>query len=723
MGWRGGESVVNLATMSERSQRSLPGYLDFDLEIGSGSGREYPLTARSADGEARETLRFPFDELALENRLLALQNALLRSGGKRRQILSPEQQAVQTFGRALFDALFVGEVRGRYDLAQREAAREGKGLRVRLRIQPAALAALPWEFLYDPRSAEYVCLSAHTPLVRYIELPRPMQPLIVPPPLRILGLIASPAGLEPLDVTREQARVERAVAGLQERGLVELTWLPGQTWRDLQRAMRSGPWHIFHFIGHGGFDPDADEGLVALADDEGRPHHLQATHLGRLLADHRSLRLVLLNACEGARGSDRDIFSSTAAILVRRGLPAVIAMQYEITDRAAVEFSQALYESLADGLPVEAAVTEARKAISIGVANSLEWGTPVLYSRASDGLLFDLAAAPAPKTQAADIPVPKTPAPRSSASSDAEPATPRQPDPPPAHFTIESPIHLELVRVPAGEFLMGSDLQVDMDAYDNEEPQHRLHLPEFYIGKYPVTVAQFAVFSKATGHKTNAEKAGYGLVRNGSEWKKVQGADWRHPVGPQSDVSDKADHPVVQVSWHDALTFCRWLSDATGRSFRLPTEAEWEKAASWESVDRETGKLGGRKRIWPWGDTFDKDKCNTLESGIRDTTPVDRYPAGASPCGAMDMAGNVWEWTGSLWGRDVEKPDYGYPYDPADGREALDAPDDVLRVVRGGSWYGYEGDARCAVRLWDVPVIFIDFIGLRVVVSLSASGF
>jgi CHAT domain-containing protein len=105
--------------------------------------------------------------------------------------------------------------------------------------------------------------------------------------------------------------VEAATKDLQANGLVELTWLKGKTWRDLQKEMRGGPWHIFHFIGHGAFDRNAGEGLIFLEDEEGASHRLSATQLGRLLADHHSLRLVLLNACEGARGSERDIFSST----------------------------------------------------------------------------------------------------------------------------------------------------------------------------------------------------------------------------------------------------------------------------------------------------------------------------------------------------------------------------------------------------------------------------
>jgi tetratricopeptide (TPR) repeat protein len=190
---------------------------------------------------------------------------------------------------------------------------------------------------------------------------------------------------------------------------VELTWLEGQTWRHVQRAMRGGPWHVFHFIGHGGFDATADEGVIALANDDGTAHLLRATELGRLLANHDALRMVILNACEGAKSSQRDIFSSTAATLARRGIPAVLAMQEEITDHAAIECTRAFYEALSDGLPVDASVSEARTAISVSVANTLEWGTPVLYMRSPDGVLFDIAKAtalpkPAPATVKAESP-------------------------------------------------------------------------------------------------------------------------------------------------------------------------------------------------------------------------------------------------------------------------------------------------------------------------------
>jgi hypothetical protein len=332
-------------------------------------------------------MRFPFDERELKEKLQGLEIALLRSGGKRRRIGAQEEQVVREFGRALFETLLGGEIRVSYEESLREARRQNKGVRLRLHVRPPELSALPWEFIYDP-SRDYLGLSSTTLLVRYLDAPQPTERLAVTPPLRILGMVASPRGLPQLDVGREKRRVEEATQGLRAEGMVELNWLEGQTWRDLQRAMRRGPWHVFHFVGHGGFDPETEEGAIALTQEAGRKHLLRATALARLLDDHFPLRLTFLNSCEGARGSDRDAFSSTAATLVRRGMPAVVAMQYEITDEAAIEFSRDFYEAVADGLPVDAAVAEARAAVSI--RSALEWGTPVLFMRSSDGRVFDI---------------------------------------------------------------------------------------------------------------------------------------------------------------------------------------------------------------------------------------------------------------------------------------------------------------------------------------------
>src|SRR5215212_5678462 len=363
-------------------------YLGFELEIREGVPREYPVSVRSPAGEALAQMRFPYDEWELKDRLQSLEIALLRSGGTRRRIASPEEHTVQDFGRGLFESLLVGEVRTRYEMSLSEARRQGKGLRLKLRIQPSELAVLPWEFLYDAERDRYPCLSSNTPLVRYLDLPQPVEPLRLSPPLRVLGMVTSPLGLDQLDVEHEKRLVEEATRGLRESGSLELTWLEGQTWRHLQRAMRRGPWHIFHFVGHGGFDAATEEGALALSNDVGHMHLLRARSLSELLDDHYPLRLVFLNSCEGARGSENDAFSSTAATLVRRGVPAVVAMQYEITDTAAIEFSRDFYEALADSLPVDAAVTEARAAVSMD--SMLEWGTPVLYMHSPDGRVFDV---------------------------------------------------------------------------------------------------------------------------------------------------------------------------------------------------------------------------------------------------------------------------------------------------------------------------------------------
>ncbi len=221
-------------------------YLDFEVDIGFGSGREYPVAViRSPAGEARETMRWPFDKPTLENYLATLQNALLRSGGAYRRALSPEEQSVQDFGREMFEALLAGEIRSRYDVSLREARQQSRGLRLKLRIHPPELATLPWEFMYDQRQAEYVSLSRDHPIVRYLELPQSVQPLPVTPPLNILGLIASPCGLSALDIEHEKQRMEVALKDLSRAR-------PGQShlarrFNLARPTPRDARWPLAHF--------------------------------------------------------------------------------------------------------------------------------------------------------------------------------------------------------------------------------------------------------------------------------------------------------------------------------------------------------------------------------------------------------------------------------------------------------------------------------------------
>jgi hypothetical protein len=326
-------------------------------------------------------MHLSFDQTTLEGRLDAVKKALLGETDEPTQV-------VQHFGSQLFEALIHNEVRSVYDMSRQATTTNGQGLRVKLRVNAPDLATIPWELLYDPRQGEFVALSRYTPVVRYLELPLPEPELAVTAPLRILGVVASPTDVESLDVEREKARLEDAIRELRDNGLAELIWLEGQTWRDVQVAMQGGPWHIFHFVGHASADDETVEGFLLLADDYGDSAPLSATQLGRLLGDQHTLRLAVLNACQGAQGHEGDIFSSIASVLVRRGLPAVLAMQYEISDEAAIEFTTSFYQALVANLPIDAAVSEARKAISLAITGSLEWGTPALFMRAPDGIIW-----------------------------------------------------------------------------------------------------------------------------------------------------------------------------------------------------------------------------------------------------------------------------------------------------------------------------------------------
>lgn len=287
--------------------------------------------------------------------------------------------------------------------------------------------------------------------------------------------------------------------------------------------------------------------------------------------------------------------------------------------------------------------------------------------------------------------------------------------PPPAKVPTWIFGGMEFVKVPHGEFLMGST-DKDKDAYDNEKPQHKLNISyDFLTARFPVTNALFQTFVKKASYKTKAENDGFGWTWDGKEWSKKNGANWHHPRGPETEITSLDNYPVVQVNWKDAQAFCTWLnqeyasSRPRGLVFRLPTEPEWEKSA--RSMDG---------RIFPWGNEFNPKNCNFRNDGPGRTTPIGLYsPHGDSPLGCADISGNVWEWTASLWGKDWQKPDYGYPYTSWDGRENQRAGDDVYRILRGGSFYNESRVVRAAVRVRTI-VVGDDF-GFRVALAPDLS--
>jgi hypothetical protein len=375
-----------MATPSLPEQRVE--YLDFEVSVITVKRGVYRASVRSAAGEDSAPFKMPYKADQLEKQLLVVENAILRSGLSGRQALSPQSKEIRDFGQKLFEALLPGDLQGLFRTTRALAREAGTGVRIRLNIEPAGLAAIPWEFLYDSRSGEYICLSAQTPIVRHLSLAQPIPQMEVAAPLRILGMVASPSGLEPLNTDNEKRRVQDALSDLIQKNAVVLHWLEGQTKSDLQHELRQGAYHVFHFVGHGGFDREKDEGFIALANDYGARSDCSASVLATLLADEPTLRLVILNSCEGATGGGKDVFSSTASIVLRRGdVAAVVAMQYQISDHAAITFAREIYRAIAAGLPVDIAVAEGRKAL-MGRDGSAEWATPVLHLRSRDGLLF-----------------------------------------------------------------------------------------------------------------------------------------------------------------------------------------------------------------------------------------------------------------------------------------------------------------------------------------------
>jgi formylglycine-generating enzyme required for sulfatase activity len=241
------------------------------------------------------------------------------------------------------------------------------------------------------------------------------------------------------------------------------------------------------------------------------------------------------------------------------------------------------------------------------------------------------------------------------------------------------PFEPEMILIPAGEFLMGSDPRKDQYAQDDEQPQGILYLPDFYLAKTPVTNGQYRAFVTATDYHP------------------------QEPLRSRGLPGDKEDHPVVGVPWYQAVAYCGWLSKMTGRAYSLPSEAEWEKAAR-----------GTDGRIYPWGDEWDPKRCNSRESRLLDTTSVEAYLDGASSYGILDLAGNVSEWTRSIWDQ--------YPYVAQDGRERLERLNSFYRrivfgppVRRGGSFYEHGRNVRCAVRLRDSTGLRDWDMGFRVV--------
>jgi hypothetical protein len=377
------------------------GYDELRLRIGVGK-ESYWVYASGAAGQASSPFRLPFNELEVENFILRA----TRGRASARRMESQALGDAKRFGGALFQSLFEQEnVRDLYVRAVAGARASGRGLRLTIALSDVPeLMAIPWEYLYD--KTDFLAVSTRTPIVRYLELPYADRALEVTPPLRILGVVSSPFDYQRLDVTRERQRLEAALGGLITSGLVTVEWLERATLSALLQALQRQEFHVLHYIGHGSFDRNLNDGLLVLEDDSGYAKPVNGDRLGMLIRDFKSLRLAVLNACEGALTAGTDLFAGVAASLVQREIPAVIAMQFEISDEAAIEFAQGFYSAIAAGRPVDAAIGAARLAIFAHRSDDIEWGTPVLFMRVPDGKIFEI-----PRQAVPPVPVPVPPVP------------------------------------------------------------------------------------------------------------------------------------------------------------------------------------------------------------------------------------------------------------------------------------------------------------------------
>lgn len=346
---------------------------NFDVRIlgDAGSGYRVEVTASPA-GETPQPVPMPSSP-----NLLAVEAALqdLRD-------FRADPGTVRELGGALWQAVFQAPIAGRY--AQSLGIAGDDGLRVRLRIDPAALQLLPWEYLHNPETGQFLALARRTPLVRYVARPQPVPPLKVDGPLCVLVLISEPSDQPALQVDRERALIEDALSPLTEAGAVELSVETDGRPDQLQDRLRQG-FHVLHYIGHGIMI--RGQGHLVLEDDEGTSRFVGASALESLLGD-TSLRCVVLTACESA-AAPGDPFLGLAPALVRGGVPAVVAMQMSMPDESAVVFTREFYRSLAHGWPVDACVTEGRLGIRAAVRDTrIDWGIPALFMRSDDGIIF-----------------------------------------------------------------------------------------------------------------------------------------------------------------------------------------------------------------------------------------------------------------------------------------------------------------------------------------------
>lgn len=512
-------------------------------------------------------------------------------------------------GQRLYEQAFSGEV-GSLFVKTRARLGLGQGLRLRLRLCEE-VSDWPWELLHD--GSDFLADAAELSIVRFLELPKRVRPLRMSHPLRVLVIPSRPRGQHALDLESEWKQIQSALKPLVRKKQVRVERLIPPTLPALLRCVTDSEYHVLHFMGHGTFDHASQTGLLYFEDESGCSVPITGEELARLLG--KSIRLVVLNACEGAKGISQDRFSGVAQSLVRKGIPAVIAMRWAIDDSTAIAAAQSFYAALVKGKILDRAMSAMRKRLIAERAGTYEWANPILFLRARNGRIFKWGPHPLKLLGAALIgaliivagyrvyhlltlpPVPPS-----------RPTMPVDPDCP-------SPkgVDMEFVKIPEGRFEMGS-----IGEEDNESPPH------------PVTITRPFCLGV---HEVSQE-----------QWKKVMGQ-----VNDQTQPRD--DLPMASVSWYQAQEFVDRLNILEGRqAFRLPREAEWEYAAR-----------------GPKGSSSERGNC-LHDDHYERLAPVGSYKT--NEWNLYDMNGNVWEWVQD-WSGFYDSGVFTDPTGPPAGQERV----------------------------------------------------
>jgi hypothetical protein len=605
-------------------------YSNFDLWVDLDPG-VLRIRARRSDSGEGASLR---SNIPLVAEKIRPDSAEL-SGGVREVKTSGRSgpKGTREVGGELFRAIFRKRIYGLWCAALAQAEKGGLGIRLRLHLSPE-LWDWPWEWLFDDHNG-FLAYSTKPPvsIVRSIDESGRSRSLSGVVSIGILVVAAQPRGQERLDVEKEWGEINRGLARFRSWGRVRLERLESPTLSRLEERLSSGIFHVLHFIGHGGFNA-VGEGAVLFEDMNGGPEAVDGLSLGAILARHSPLRLVVLNACEGARDGITP-FAGVAQSLVRYQIPAVVAMQEPIRDEDAIRFSRHFYAGLARGGSVDRSLGDALIGM-LADHPGCERSTPVLYLRVPDGILFPFPWKQSAAVMLSILLVALACALPSLVDPVAQPYHgPPEPYLPPTANTEGCPpselLGMSFVRIPEGAFTMGSRPR------DPDELAHEVTISKpFCISAYEVTRGQ---------------------------WRKIMGA-----APGKAGLSD--DLPVTGVSWKDVQKFLGRLNQREpGARYRLASEAEWEYAARAGSLTR-----------FSFGDDpselhiYGNCQSGKIEDGHDGLAPVGSYRP--NPWGVFDMHGNASEW--------VEDWHALYPTGPV--TDPIGPPTGKRRVRRGGSF-------------------------------------